>query len=85
MWPALAGIGSLLGEGTAGFFVDAANRATPWGYAKGEAWLDKPEAGGIEHSTCVAAYSVRSCCGQVVTTLCRHDGHFITVWHVRRL
>jgi len=38
----------LLGEGTAGFFVDAANRATAWGYTKGEAWLDKPDVGGIE-------------------------------------
>jgi carboxyl-terminal processing protease len=47
-WPALAGIGSLLGEGTAGFFVDSANRTTPWGYTKGEAWLDKPDVGGIE-------------------------------------
>ena len=47
-WPALAGIGSLLGEGTGGFFVDAAIRATPWGYTKGEAWLDRPDVGGIE-------------------------------------
>ena len=38
MWPALAGIGSLLGEGTAGFFVDARNNAVPWGYTHGRAW-----------------------------------------------
>jgi carboxyl-terminal processing protease len=38
MWPALAGIGSLLGEGTAGFFVDARNNAIPWGYTNGRAW-----------------------------------------------
>ena len=38
MWPALAGIGSLLGDGVAGFFVDAAGRAIPWGYTKGRAW-----------------------------------------------
>ena len=37
-WPALAGIGSLLGEGTAGFFVDARSKATPWGYTGGRAW-----------------------------------------------
>ena len=42
MWPALAGIGSLLGEGTAGFFVDAADHPTPWGYTDGAARLDKP-------------------------------------------
>jgi C-terminal processing protease CtpA/Prc len=40
MWPALAGVGSLLGNGTAGSFVDAAGRATPWGYQDGRAWLD---------------------------------------------
>lgn len=40
MWPALAGLGSLLGEGTAGFFVDADSHATPWGYAQGAAFLD---------------------------------------------
>jgi len=40
MWPAMAGIGSLLGDGIAGFFVDAAKKATPWGYKDGEAWLD---------------------------------------------
>jgi C-terminal processing protease CtpA/Prc len=47
-WPALAGIGSLLGDGTAGFFVDAANRATPWGYTKGEAWLDMGKRRDLE-------------------------------------
>jgi carboxyl-terminal processing protease len=41
-WPALAGIGSLLGDGVAGFFVDAANRSTPWGYTNGRAWLATP-------------------------------------------
>ena len=41
MWPALAGIGSLLGEGTAGFFVDARNNAMSWGYTSGRAWLGK--------------------------------------------
>ena len=38
-WPAMAGIGSLLGEGTAGFFVDAMSKAMPWGYTEGRAWL----------------------------------------------
>ena len=40
MWPALAGIGSLLGEGTAGFFVDSKSRAKPWGYTNGRAFFD---------------------------------------------
>jgi carboxyl-terminal processing protease len=43
VWPALAGVGSLLGEGIAGFFVDAADHPTPWGYTNGAAWLEKPE------------------------------------------
>jgi C-terminal processing protease CtpA/Prc len=42
-WPTLAGIGSLLGEGTAGFFIDAADRPTPWGYTNGVAWLARPD------------------------------------------
>ena len=33
----------MLGGGTAGFFVDAANHPTPWGYTNGAAWLEKPE------------------------------------------
>jgi hypothetical protein len=41
-WPPLAGIGSLLGNGTTGYFIDAANRATPWGYTNGLAWLQSP-------------------------------------------
>lgn len=40
MWPVLAGIGSLLGNGITGYFVGAANTATPWGYTDGKAWLD---------------------------------------------
>ena len=48
LWPALAGIGSLLGEGTAGFFVDAANRATPWGYKDGRAWVGNETVDEVE-------------------------------------
>jgi C-terminal processing protease CtpA/Prc len=35
-----------LGNGTAGFFVGADKRATPWGYLDGEAWLDLGESAG---------------------------------------
>jgi C-terminal processing protease CtpA/Prc len=42
-WPALVGIGSLLGDGTAGFFVDADGHSTPWGYTNGRAWLESPD------------------------------------------
>jgi carboxyl-terminal processing protease len=48
MWPAVAGIGSVLGEGTAGFFVDADNATTPWGYTNGKAWLNDQTVGQAE-------------------------------------
>lgn len=40
MWPMLVGIGPILGEGTAGAFVDADGRRVQWGYAKGGAIHD---------------------------------------------
>ena len=39
MWPFLAAIGPLVGEGTLGFFIDPHKPPTPWGYAAGRAWL----------------------------------------------
>ncbi len=47
-WPALAGVGSLLGEGTAGFFIDAANNATPFGYKDGRAWVGNETADEVD-------------------------------------
>jgi hypothetical protein len=44
MWPALAGIGSLLGEGVAGYFI-AQQDETAWGYTGGNAWLERPDRG----------------------------------------
>ena len=35
MWPALAGIGPILGEGTAGYFIDPDDQQTSWGYFNG--------------------------------------------------
>jgi hypothetical protein len=40
MWPALAGLGPLLGDGTAGFFVGPNDGGIPWGYSNGAAWSD---------------------------------------------
>jgi carboxyl-terminal processing protease len=37
MWPMLAGLGPLLGEGTAGGFLSP-DGLVPWGYRRGEAW-----------------------------------------------
>jgi hypothetical protein len=40
MWPALAALGPVIGEGTAGYFADAEDKLIPWGYKEGRAWLD---------------------------------------------
>jgi len=40
MWPMLAGIGPLLGDGTAGSFVDPDNKIAVWGYRAGGAFLN---------------------------------------------
>lgn len=34
MWPMLAGVGPILGEGVAGYFIDPNGQATGWGYEK---------------------------------------------------
>ncbi len=35
MYPMIAGIGSILGEGTAGYFIDPDNNEVPWGFKNG--------------------------------------------------
>jgi C-terminal processing protease CtpA/Prc len=40
MWPALAGLGPLLGDGVAGYSMHADGRSLPWGYRDGVAWFD---------------------------------------------
>ncbi|MEO0330766.1 MAG: S41 family peptidase, partial [Bacteroidota bacterium] len=35
MWPMLAGVGSVLGEGTSGYFIDPDGRESSWGYSSG--------------------------------------------------
>lgn len=37
MWPMLAGIGPILGEGTAGYFIDPDNNQNSWGFSNGSA------------------------------------------------
>ncbi|WP_350285830.1 S41 family peptidase [uncultured Croceitalea sp.] len=37
MWPMLSGLGPILGEGTAGFFVEPDDSRTGWSYAQGSA------------------------------------------------
>jgi hypothetical protein len=38
MWPMVAGLGPLLGEGTIGYFIDPAGTETPWAYRDGASW-----------------------------------------------
>ncbi|MDX1646239.1 MAG: S41 family peptidase [Longimicrobiales bacterium] len=40
MWPMLAGVGPILGEGTLGYFVDPDSVKKSWVYADGEARID---------------------------------------------
>jgi C-terminal processing protease CtpA/Prc len=39
MWPMIAGLGPLLGEGAAGYFTSISGRETAWGYAAGSSWI----------------------------------------------
>lgn len=40
MWPMLLGVGPILGDGTAGYFVNNKNNYEKWGYSKGKAFMD---------------------------------------------
>jgi C-terminal processing protease CtpA/Prc len=40
MWPMVAGVGPILGEGTAGAFVDPDGNVSLWGYVDGASYLD---------------------------------------------
>lgn len=40
MWPMIAGIGPILGEGTAGYFIDPDNNQSSWGYKNGSSVID---------------------------------------------
>ena len=41
MWPMLLGIGPLLGDGTAGYFVNADKKYSKWGYNKGIVFMNE--------------------------------------------
>ena len=40
MWPMIAGVGPILGEGVAGYFVDPLGAESVWGYRFGVSWND---------------------------------------------
>lgn len=39
MWPMIAGVGPILGEGTAGYFIDPDTVTDEWGYREGASYL----------------------------------------------
>jgi len=41
MWPMLAGVGPILGEGVAGYFIDPDGLEEPWSYANGSSRLNQ--------------------------------------------
>jgi len=50
MWPMLAGIGPILGEGIAGYFIDAYGNELPWSYLNGSAMLGGNSIFSLENS-----------------------------------
>ena len=38
MWPMVAGVGPVLGNGVAGFFVPPVGASTPWSFPEGSRW-----------------------------------------------
>jgi hypothetical protein len=47
MWPMLAGIGPILGDGLAGYFVTPEGGATAWSYQQGVAMADQTKQVGV--------------------------------------
>lgn len=56
MWPMIAGIGPILGEGTAGYFTSVNGRETAWGYSGGSSWV----LDGREVVSVTTPYQLRS-------------------------
>lgn len=42
MWPMVAGVGPVLGEGVSGHFINADDRGTQWSYFEGVSWESDP-------------------------------------------
>jgi carboxyl-terminal processing protease len=54
MWPMIAGVGPLLGEGVAGYFIDPVGGETAWAYRDGAAW-----EGGVANERVAVPYRLR--------------------------
>lgn len=60
MWPMVAGVGPLLGEGICGYFLDADGNASAWSYQNGSALLNQAELTKVD-----SAYRVRNASAKV--------------------
>ena len=54
MWPMIAGVGPVLGEGVAGYFIDPVGLETAWEYRDGAAW-----EGGVANQRVAVPYRLR--------------------------
>ena len=54
MWPMIAGVGPVLGEGVAGYFIDPVGVEIAWSYHDGAAW-----EGGVANERVAAPYRLR--------------------------
>jgi carboxyl-terminal processing protease len=54
MWPMIAGVGPVLGEGVAGYFIDPVGVETAWEYRDGAAW-----EGGVANQRVAGPYRLR--------------------------
>jgi len=48
MWPMIAGVGPLLGDGIAGWFIDPVGFEIPWGYHDGASWIGNNQAQPVD-------------------------------------
>ncbi|RZM21703.1 MAG: peptidase S41 [Pedobacter sp.] len=60
MWPMIAGVGPLLGEGICGYFIDPDGNASAWSYQGGSSSLSQAEITKVE-----SAYTVRKATSKV--------------------
>jgi hypothetical protein len=56
MYPMIAGVGPVLGDGLAGYFVDPTGAEQPWGYQQGVAWANNVN---VEIQVVSPAYQLR--------------------------
>lgn len=77
MWPMIAGVGPILGQGTVGYFVDPDSTRKPWIYAEGRAGVDEVVINGASGTYDLA--SPRSHVAVLTDTLTASSGEAVAV------